>query len=214
MKRELQIREATNSEHSMMYSTSKECDMIGHLRFSFDSAGSFHCTWHGCNGMEPTQDFQNEFAFAIGKLRAEGGILNEWQNAVNARYESENGYVTELDGFTGYIRLPDTRGDYGYIYFYEKKAQCYMVVSSKHDGSCEVYLFSDEEKAKRRMHEDAEAEVVELKTDEFNPVIEESPAGIDVYIPSTDIYAKWRMYVISMDRGNNLLEFLNEKTAV
>lgn len=127
MNGELQIRKAVNSEHSLMYSTldpaiDKERGTIGHIRFYFDSAGSLICTWHGRDEAEVTQAFQNEWATVYGKLFSKKGMLTKWFDVVNWYYDSPDGYVMELNGYTAYMRLPNSRGEYGYVYFYKEGA--------------------------------------------------------------------------------------------
>ena len=108
---------------------------IGHLRMDTGSSGKeFWTTWWPHNGNAlTTEKFSNELDEVVNAMRGPGGPLHSLMDMQNfcrrfggdAVVEEGRSYGFKLDteDFRYMFRLTPSRGDYSYLYCYDKAAQ-------------------------------------------------------------------------------------------
>ena len=118
----------TSYEKEYFYSSllRKRPGCIGHLRGDLDSNGVFLTSWDDHNPEIKTQAFKEEFDQLVGTLRK--GVLKNRKNLVNYCYGGDTfildrdscGFRMDSYNYAYYIRLNPNRGEYSYIYAYDR----------------------------------------------------------------------------------------------
>lgn len=135
--RQFELRPASSDEVGFFYSQDekdKELGTVGHLRFDHGSGGKeFWSTWWPHNGDElNTPEFKSEFQEFMNELREKGPLKNlsamssycySHQGALDDSSGGSHGYIAETDNYCYCLRCTPHRGDYSYIYIYDKRQQ-------------------------------------------------------------------------------------------
>jgi hypothetical protein len=132
--RKYTLRPASPDEAGLFY-TQEEQDKalgtVGHLRFDHGSGGNeFWSTWWEHNGNElNTPEFKVELQSVVDELRkgplkslsAMSGYCYDHHAPLEAGAGGSHGYVTETENYRYCLRCAPRRGDYSYIYIYDKR---------------------------------------------------------------------------------------------
>ena len=125
-------------QRDWLYSDSgkdSERGCIGHLRFDTGSSGmEFWTSWWPHKEELNRQPFKEELDYVVNTLRKKGNPLSDLRSMVHFCGEHGNeaalsedfrsfGFRIETESYEYLLRLTPFRGDYSYIYCYDKEAQ-------------------------------------------------------------------------------------------
>lgn len=133
--RKFTLRPASPDEAGLFYSQEEqdaELGTVGHLRFDYGSGKEFWTTWWEHNGDAfNTPEFKAELQSFVDELRR--GPLKDLSSMTSYCYEHGKpleagagggyGYVAENENYRFCLRCVPRRGDYSYIYIYDKRQQ-------------------------------------------------------------------------------------------
>lgn len=132
--RKYELRPASPDEAGLFYSQDEKdakLGTVGHLRFDHGHGGKeFWSTWWPHNGdMLNTPEFKAELQSFVDELRKVGPLRNsdtmfDYCHSNGNKLDSGSfGFVTESEHYRYCLRCLPRRGDYSYIYIYDKRQQ-------------------------------------------------------------------------------------------
>ncbi len=136
--KEIQVMPAATGDKSLFYSEEAkdiQRGTVGHLRMDTGSSGrEFWTTWWPHSGNSLTSEkFSQELDEVVNAMREPGGPLHSLQDMQNfcrkygkdAEVEPGRSYGFKVDtvDYQYMLRLTPFRGDYSYLYCYDKAAQ-------------------------------------------------------------------------------------------
>lgn len=128
------LRPASPDEAGLFYTQDqdKALGTVGHLRFDHGSGNEFWTTWWEHNGNElNTPEFKAELQSVADELRhgplkdlsTMSGYCCDHHAPLEAGAGGSHGYVAETENYCYCLRCAPQRGDYSYIYIYDKRQQ-------------------------------------------------------------------------------------------